>query len=510
MRKRMKALFLVLCLVAASLSTYGIPVVNAEEMLGVQSYVNPLYAGVITEEELNQPAGYAMYAEPVYETDEAILKAEIKQAMIERCENITFYYETATKLSADFLTVWIDEICEHTGEPTEGDYIEWHYAGVSYEGRYNTLSNGNIQYTIDAAFTYHSTAEQEAEVTERVEELIQELDITESTSDYDKIKAVYDYVCANVTYDYENLNDPDYTLKYSAYAALIQKTAICQGYGNLMYRILNEVDVDTRFVAGVDDDGVEHGWNLVAIDDTYYYIDATWDAGNEEYEHFLKGKTDFIDHTPTSEFVDSYNIAETAYVKTEAVAEIPFTDVAEDAWYYEYVVWAYENGVANGIKQSDGTYKFEPESNCTRAEFVQFLWNANGNPTSEAAENPFTDIQEDAWYYDAVMWAVANGVTDGIKQADGTYIFDPNRICTRAQAAQFLYNLAGTDVGEVENPFTDIEEDQWFYEAIMWGYSAEVIDGIEQSDGTYKYCPEDEVTRSQVVKLIKCTYDEMY
>ena len=499
------------CIVAASLSTYGMPVVSAKEMLQTQTYVNPLYAGVIDENNINQPVeGYTTYAEPVFETDEEILKEEIKQAMMERCENVTFYYETKEQLSNDFLMAWIDDICEHTGEPTEGDYINWHYAAVSYSGSYNRFSDGRIQYTIDAAFTYYTTAEQEAEVTEKVEALIEELGITDNTSDYDKVKLVYDYVCENVTYDYENLDDPDYTLKFSAYAALIHKTAICQGYGTLMYRILNEVDVDTRFVAGFDDNGVDHGWNLVEVDGSYYYIDATWDAGSEEYEYFLKGESDFVDHTPTSEFLDSYDIAESEYVKGEEVIVLPFTDVEEDKWYYEFVVWAYENDVADGIKQADGTYIFQPNANCTRAQFVQFLWNIAGTEVSEDVENPFTDIEEDKWYYAAVMWAVENGVTYGFEQADGTYIFQPNATCTRAQAAQFIYNLLGEDVviEDVENPFTDIEDDKWYYNAVLWGTQEGIIAGIEQSDGTFKYAPDDNVTRAQVVTMISCAYED--
>lgn len=512
MKKRIQAVFLALCVLMGSTSTYGLSSVHAETLSPeVVRYVNPLYEGVIDENDLNSPeSGPALYAQTVYETDENILKEEIKQAMIDRCENFTIYYETKTDLPNDFLLTWVEEVCEHTGEAVAGDYIRWHYGGVSYQGQYTKYSDGRRQYVIDVAFTYYTTAEQEEELTREVENLIQSLNLTNVRSDYEKIKLVYDYVCANISYDNDNLNDETYMLKFTAYAALLHKKAVCQGYGSLIYRILNEVGVDTRFVAGFDHNGGGHGWNLVELDGTYYYIDATWDAGRSEYNYFLKGKKDFPKHTATSDFVDWYNISDYEYVEREEeeIEPLPFTDLDEGSWYYQYVAWAYENEVANGILQSDGTYKFEPDSSCTRAQFVRFLWNLVGTPVSEEVVNPFTDLDEEAWYYEAVMWAVENGVTSGVQQSDGTYVFNPNETCTRAQAARFLYNIAGELKEDVENPFTDVEEDKWYYTAIMWGCDEGVIAGMQQSDGTYKYFPDDNVTRAQVVKLIKCTFEE--
>ena len=195
--------------------------------------------------------------------------------------------------------------------------------------------------------------------------------------------------------------------------------------------------------------------------------------------------------------------------ETPDTSEHLFTDISEDKWYYDYVVWAYKNDVADGIKEADGTYTFQPDKTCTRAEFVQFLWNLVGSEVSVEVENPFTDIESDKWYYDSVLWAVENGVTSGIKQADGTYIFSPQETCTRAQAAQFIYNLFGEEAiaGGMENPFTDIEEGKWYYNAVLWGYENGIIAGMKQPDGTFVYAPDDYVTRAQVVKLIKCAYE---
>ena len=191
------------------------------------------------------------------------------------------------------------------------------------------------------------------------------------------------------------------------------------------------------------------------------------------------------------------------------VSSYPFTDVYEGKWYYDYVVWAYENGVANGEQAADGSYAFYPERNCTRAEFVKFLWNLLGEEVSEDTVNIFTDIKEDKWYYESVLWAVEHGVTVGYQEADGTYTFRPQETCSRAHAAQFLYNYFADDavVEDVENPFTDITEDDWYYKAVLWGYSKGIIAGFEQADGTYQYAAKEDVTRAQVVKLIQCAYE---
>lgn len=190
--------------------------------------------------------------------------------------------------------------------------------------------------------------------------------------------------------------------------------------------------------------------------------------------------------------------------------DTPFNDIHEDKWYYDYVMWAYENDVAHGVKEADGTYAFQPERSCTRAEFVKFLWNLVGTQSSEEAVNSFTDISKDKWYYESVLWAVENEVTHGVKEADGTYTFRPQDVCSRAHAAQFIYNyFGGKEVVEgMENPFTDISEDAWYYNAVLWGYKEGVISGIKQPDGTFRYAPEENVTRAQVVKLIKCAYDK--
>ena len=108
----------------------------------------------------------------------------------------------------------------------------------------------------------------------------------------------------------------------------------------------------------------------------------------------------------------------------------PFTDVDEDDYYYDAVQWAVANGVTTGTTST----RFSPDTICTRAQMVTFLWRAVGSPAASGTL-PFTDVSTDAYYYDAVRWAVANGITRGTTSTT----FSPARGCTRAQIVVFLY-----------------------------------------------------------------------
>ena len=125
----------------------------------------------------------------------------------------------------------------------------------------------------------------------------------------------------------------------------------------------------------------------------------------------------------------------TVYAKwTEKGAENPFNDVAEDAYYADAVIWAVGEGITSGTTATT----FTPNATCTRAQAVTFLWRASGSPAPKSSVNPFTDVKADAYYYDAVLWAVEQGITKGT--SDTT--FTPNATCTRAQIVTFLYRSA--------------------------------------------------------------------
>ena len=150
--------------------------------------------------------------------------------------------------------------------------------------------------------------------------------------------------------------------------------------------------------------------------------------------------------------------------------ENPFVDVVDQKkYYYNPVLWAVSKGITQG---TDATH-FSPDKNCNRQQMVMFLWRYAGEPVVNV-ENPFTDVSESSRFYNAIMWAVSEGITTG-KTAT---TFAPTDDCTRQQMVMFLYRMAGTpEIADVENPFTDVSESSRFYDAIMWAYSTGVTTG---------------------------------
>ena len=140
------------------------------------------------------------------------------------------------------------------------------------------------------------------------------------TVKFDTKDEFYDYICSNVTYDHDNLNDESYSLKYTAYAALINKTAVCQGYASLFYRLALDAGVDTRVISG--EAGGPHAWNIVKLNGKYYNLDSTWDAGRSTYAYFLKNTNDFDDHVrdndyQSNEFIEEYPMWDESYTEID-------------------------------------------------------------------------------------------------------------------------------------------------------------------------------------------------
>ena len=220
--------------------------------------------------------------------------------------------------------MWVNSAMQETDSPVEGDYIRYQYGG--YESSYtSTQTETGWAYQLRIVPKYYSYREYEELVTGKVREIIDGFGFDENTSDYDKIRTIYDYVCQNVSYDRIHKKNENYYLRSTCYAALIWGNATCQGYCVTLYRLLRESGINTRIITGTaegEKPGTLHAWNIVELDGTYFNIDATWDAGKDEYEYFLKGSSDFTGHTPgagftTADFTARYPIAETSYRNTE-------------------------------------------------------------------------------------------------------------------------------------------------------------------------------------------------
>ena len=177
----------------------------------------------------------------------------------------------------------------------------------------------------------------------------------------------------------------------------------------------------------------------------------------------------------------------------------PFKDVKAGKYYYDAVLWAFnhEPQVASGMNETT----FGVNNSCTRAQIATFLYAAAGKPEIGSVNNPFTDVKEGKWYYDAVMWAVQSGVTGGMTDT----FFGVNETCTRAQAVTFLYAMAGKPEIEVqENPFTDVAENKWFYSAVLWAYQNGVTGGTTETT----FSPNAKCTRGQIVTFLFKAIDE--
>lgn len=292
----------------------AIPVISFSE-------TNPLYPGddtTLIEQEaaiLNSSVD-GINENIVYATSLEEAAAVVREAMKARETNFTLYWMrdemiTASSQIREVFTVAL----AHTGVPTEGDYLRWSYIKFDTNA-YGEIANGMYYYTLPCVVSYYTTADQEAEVTQEIGTVMSSVGLPKQ-SDYETLLAIYDFICDTVTYDYEHLNDSTYTLKYSAYAALINKTAVCQGYAALYYRLALESGIDCRLIAGRGNNA-NHGWVIAKVGSMYYNLDPTWDAGNAEYSYFLCGTTDFGDHAAfdeytTSSYISSYPISDTMY-----------------------------------------------------------------------------------------------------------------------------------------------------------------------------------------------------
>ena len=312
MLKRIISLLMAICI---TMTLFPVAVVNAaaEDSTVYTSeprqHINPEYADLLGDSSFGQltPHSDEGSGTLTLPQDEATYVSETKGASIirnkfeARSKEFSFSFKTSKNIES-CVNSMIDNAFTHTGVPTEGDYLNRHYGGLYYQYSYTRKSG---RYYVTAKFyniKYYTTASQEATMNTRVDNLLNQLDLWENT-DYQKIKAVYDYICANVRYDYTNLNNDAYTLKYTAYAALVNKTAVCQGYASLFYRLMLELDVDARYIRGYAGGG-NHGWNIVKLGNKYYNIDTTWDEGVAPayYSWFLKSPADFTGHTRRSQY----------------------------------------------------------------------------------------------------------------------------------------------------------------------------------------------------------------
>ena len=236
----------------------------------------------------------------------------------------------------------------------------------------------------------------------------------------------------------------------------------------------------------------------------------TVDSENSTYSAVLPNRT--VSYTFTANYDESTN-----YTATSAKCEVSvtrrysspstpvtpeheptpeetvkFADVSTSAYYYDAVKWAVENGVTDGLSATT----FGPYESCTRAQIVTFLWRAAGSPEPKTASS-FSDVPASAYYAKAVVWAIENGITNGMTETT----FAPNATCTRGQSVTFLYRaLKGTASGSAN--FTDVKSDTFYADAVNWAVASDVTNGTSATT----FSPNADCTRAEIVTFLYRAY----
>ena len=179
---------------------------------------------------------------------------------------------------------------------------------------------------------------------------------------------------------------------------------------------------------------------------------------------------------------------EASFKLIETEPENPFTDISKSDYFYDAVLWAADKGITSGVTDT----LFAPNVSCTRAQMVTFLWRANGSPVVDYAMN-FTDVPADAYYADAVCWAVSKGITSGTSATT----FAPDMTVTRSQTVTFLYRAAGT-LAVSGGSFADVDANAYYADAVAWA----VAEGITSGTSATTFSPNAPCTRAQIVTFM--------
>ena len=184
-------------------------------------------------------------------------------------------------------------------------------------------------------------------------------------------------------------------------------------------------------------------------------------------------------------------VVEASFVKT--AVSTGFADVPADAYFADAVKWAVDKGVTNGLSDT----MFGPYESCTRAQIVTFLWRAAGSPEPKGTAAGMTDVVSGSYYEKAVAWAIENGITTGTT----TSTFSPAATCTRGQSVTLLYRaLKGTASGSAN--FTDVKSDAFYADAINWAVANNVTNGTSNTT----FSPNADCTRAEIVTFLYRAY----
>lgn len=238
---------------------------------------------------------------------------KLREALLNRDSNVILQFKGSSKEVDSFVgdAVEMAFAIDDPSTSSDFDYMKYSYTGtqIKIKGLLNA-------FTVEYSFEYNETLEQTKQVDEAIIQIFKQLEI-DKKNDYEKIKAIHDYIIVNTSYDLS-------AQKNTAYHNLIDKSSVCQGYALLTYKMMVEAGIDCRIITGTGK-GVNHAWNIVKLNGKWYNIDCTWDdpvsEDNKsylEYRYFLKADKDFSNHVrdkkfTTEEFYKEYEMSETSY-----------------------------------------------------------------------------------------------------------------------------------------------------------------------------------------------------
>ena len=374
----------------------------------IGSYVNPAYAGKIgiPRRQSTLSVQTAQITQPkkagtVY-TSEAAAAADLRKQMVSRSEVMSVTLRSASKdVETIALNLWNLAIDHVEGSGTTGDYLRWQFAAMSCSVAGESLDSGyryTFTYVPDTTYSdtiWLTTNAQEAALTNYIRNtILPQLSLGGKTT-YQKVQAIYNWITANVKYDYSHMNDPTYWPQYTAYAAAVQKKAVCQGYANLFYRLANDAGIDCRIITGKAYNGTQtedHAWNIVRMEDEKYYcLDATWDAGSDpkDYDYFLKGLTSFSrDHQAETDKLNTpywtqyqSRTSATDYKASSTGLPAPTVTGGNDAQGRPTLKWNAVSGAAKyevyRARSKDGTYSLMSTQSATGYTNTSDLTNGN-------------------------------------------------------------------------------------------------------------------------------------
>ncbi len=226
---------------------------------------------------------------------------------------------------------------------------------------------------------------------------------------------------------------------------------------------------------------------LTVDPDKGYVLDSLTVLDGKDKERKL---TDKGDGKYTFTMPDSKVTVEASFKEEFPDLPNPFSDLAPSDFCYDAVMWAVGRDITGGI----GNYTFGPNLPCTRAQAVTFLWRAAGSPEPETRAMPFTDVPVGSYYYNAVLWAVENGITEGTSDT----MFSPDATCSRAQIVTFLWRAGGSPAASGNSAFTDVASDAYYAAAVIWAEKNDITGGI----GGGRFGSNNNCTRSQIVTFL--------